>query len=205
MLDHPETLANIHLRAVPPDRPTYRGTHRPTYAASFAPAPLHRGEGYQRLETDVGVTDVGRTENSEERTPSAEEVNKWRFGKGYPRWVDVRSMPEFWEDRAAKTKGKTRRPTGPISLRDAEEGDGAQVAPPVRFADTPTLKAWCEAYCRDQGRLKSFMMRKWIWGWEMAALESGESESVITLSVSRQNRHHLHWIPEQRAQGRVGV
>jgi hypothetical protein len=178
-LDHPETLANIQLRAVPPDRPTYRGTHRPTFAASFAPAPLHRGEGYQRLETDVGVTDVGRTETSQERTPSAEEVNKWRFGKGYPGWVDVRSMPEFWEDRAAKTKGKAPRHTGAISLRDVEEGDTTQAPhPPVRFADTPTLKAWCEAYCRDQGRLKSFMMRKWIWGWEMAALESGESVSV---------------------------
>jgi hypothetical protein len=84
-------------------------------------------------------------------------------------------MPEFWEDRAAKTKGKTRRHTGAISLRDVEEGDTTQVSPrPVRFGDTPTLKAWCEAYCRDQGSLKSFMMRKWIWGWEMAALESGE-------------------------------
>jgi hypothetical protein len=145
------------------------------------------------------VTDVGRAQTrTEKRRFNLEEMNKWRFSKGLPIWADVAGMKEYREDRGAKgRKGKrVQRGTGPTSgeivLSDAEEGRSGEEeavvegngtvidARGIRFADQPALKEWCEAYCNDKGLLKEFVLRKWIWGWEMDALESGRSGFITS-------------------------
>jgi len=187
-LDHPDNKANIHLSTVPPDAPSFRGTHLLRYAASYAPEPVQNGH-YQALQSDVewSLTEAGRTMSSSEKA-IRDEYLKWRQGKGLPGWANMEDCEEFWETRG---KGKTvERPgsgpgTGAVALSsdpdgDTERGERAEGSLVRHQRNTPGLKEWCEKYCSDPGLLKEFRLQKYVWGWDLAGLEAGTWSLELT-------------------------
>lgn len=42
------------------------------------------------------------------------------------------------------------------------------------------LKQWCEAYCADKGLLKSFVLHKGVWGWDMTNLRTAIERAVLS-------------------------
>ena len=180
-INHPDSLANIQLTTVLPDRPVHRGTHRQTYAALHAP-PIKNSSDYELVSGEgygYGPTDAGRAATGREKKTS-KAFEKWRISKGLPAWTKMKdpAVDEFWETQG---KGKDRASENEqIALAADEdavdiERDAEPTAEASARAELPALKAWCEAFCSSDGMLKELRMNKALYGWDLAELDAGES------------------------------
>ncbi|ORX38964.1 hypothetical protein BD324DRAFT_618014 [Kockovaella imperatae] len=156
---HPDNTANIHIDTVRSDRPTARGTHELTYAASYSQV------GHRDLYAPLlGPVDAGAVADSSYISICKEWV-PWRLFRGLPPWKRMEDTVEFWEQRG---KGKH---TARIALRD--DGFDPEADTRLDGDDTrATLKQWCEKYTSDPSWLKSFVVPIWLWGWNLEALQT---------------------------------
>lgn len=104
-------------------------------------------------------------------------IREWR-GWIFPEW-----------DRGAGTRGRrhsnlhppwSERCAGPWTKNEAQHE--AEHEPLVRLGQ---LRRWCDAYVRDPGYLKSFTLKKEVWGWD--------------LDLLRRTIQHRIWASGQRA------
>ena len=135
-------------------------------------APRGRHNEYQRVNSAFGETDIGRKVHDKRKHKA---FDKWRKGKGLPPWVGM-------DDEAAREWREVEAPKDghdvvAMEISDIEEE--IEVGDVVRESVKPGLLQWCEVYCRDQALLKEFTMRKVIWGWDLASLETGMSEGCM--------------------------
>ncbi|WVQ81643.1 hypothetical protein IAT38_003767 [Cryptococcus sp. DSM 104549] len=208
IINHPENNAHIHLSSADPWVPTYRGSHRKTYAASFAPV-IHRsrrhrhhagGEAYQTLLSEDGNGELAHSAVEPGRSPTRAEQKEWdawttyRNNKGIPRWVRMDEVPDW----RAGQKGKQRQgagttapsatgaETGPIRLE--EEGrDVEQGRPSAEGERKADLKEWCRAFCADKGLLKEFVLSKGTRGWDVEGLRSAITDAIVSTGYPAEN------------------
>ncbi|WWC64223.1 uncharacterized protein I303_106831 [Kwoniella dejecticola CBS 10117] len=170
IINHPSNNNHIHLRTIPADCTTHRGDHSLRYAASFAPEHQNTHGGYQSLdaENDYSATDVGRKSTRAEQA-DIDAWNLFRLKKGIPGWVKMQDMPEFWDTRAASKAPQ-------ISLNDTGDVENARRA----IDDKPSLKEWCQAYCRDMGVFKEFWVLRGLYGWDMENVQTAIKNAILS-------------------------
>lgn len=194
IVNHPDNISNIHLYTALPWDITHRGTHRPSYSASYRPPKHYHGpldsvyadehELYESLLTSsdgFNTTLPGLPPKSGEQRKDR-KWKEYRRQKGIPGWVKKEDVPEFEQ---GKGKGKNKKNRKEDKRRDSE---GGSVALDDQDSDVdveqarnegidnvkPNLRAWCQAYCDDRGLLKEFVMKKELCGWDFDGLKSGK-------------------------------
>lgn len=151
---HPENNANIALYARPPSEPARRGTFSLTVGGPTDPD----GE-------------------NKPRAASSSAVSVWKswgdFCKKRARapWGSMKDDEEFWATRGSDS-------TGQVSLSTRREDEEALLEG-ENFTEA-NLRAWCETFCADQGMLKSFTLRKTIWGWDLVSLRQAIERSILS-------------------------
>ncbi|WVQ81641.1 hypothetical protein IAT38_003765 [Cryptococcus sp. DSM 104549] len=179
-IDRPTNNSHIHLSSVMPWEPARRGTSHSTYAATYAPkrrAPSPRVDDRQPLlPTAYPGTEIGARGSWQDIMEWA-AWEKYRIGKGLPRWARMEDTPGF-KRRMAKKKDKGKG----IAIRglvgrdtDIETGIAEEA---VRT--TPSLRDWCVAYCADKGPLKEFVMRKELCGWDIDGLQAAITSAIVS-------------------------
>lgn len=150
---HPENNANIFLYAKPSSEPAHRGTFSLTVGGPT------EGEG-----------------GNKPRAASQAAVSVWKswseFCKNRARapWGSLKDDEEFWATRG-ENSGQLTLSTRREDEEALLEGDAGSEA---------DLRAWCEAFCADPGLLKSFTLRKTIWGWDFVSLRHAIERSILS-------------------------
>ncbi|WRT68863.1 uncharacterized protein IL334_005844 [Kwoniella shivajii] len=170
IIHHPSNRNNVHLRSISSFAPTIRGLHDLRYGASYAPdartSPRHGG--YEPVDSDAqyGATDIGRKATAPELSEN-EAWNTFRLKKGIPGWVKMQDIPEFWDTRPG-----SKLPS--ISLdSDAESARSG-------IDDYPSLRQWCQVYCKDSGIFKEFWMYKGLYGWDIENLQNAIKNAILS-------------------------
>jgi hypothetical protein len=114
------------------------------------------------------------------------EWETWRDARGLPPWARMQDWKEFIDRKGKSTSsapsGPGAREEGRVALLgDDEAGDAGDEEREVRGRESEVsheakLKAWCEAFCADQGWLKEFRVPFGVWGWDLDGLTAGASK-----------------------------
>lgn len=151
MFAHSENNANVVLMATRAHVPTLRGTHTWTFGAG---------------------TRAGRDcTNDEIKRWTA--WRKYRAERGLAPWADMAGDNEFWASYSGN-------PDGGIALGSSRPDDEEALIGDGGFGGNASLKEWCQAYCADQGLLKSFVFNKGVWGWDMAKLKIAIERAIMS-------------------------
>jgi hypothetical protein len=161
---HADNMANVAVGAVPPHLPKHRGTHYLTFAASNG---AHAGRRPTSLETSLW--------------------NAWTTylnKRGRPPWLPIEEDEQFLLEYSTRNRGsfppglfaRASDRLGPALPSDEE---ALLSLPTVEGSDAP-LRAWCNTYCADPSLLKSFVIRKDVWGWDMKGVRMAIERAVLS-------------------------
>jgi hypothetical protein len=101
---------------------------------------------------------------------------KWNFGrwaKGFPSWARDQDVDENEGEPAI---GRV------AGIGQEEAGDGEEAS----------LMEWCEAFCADKGWMRSFTLKREVWGWNFEGLikatrgaiaSTGYTSSDLTVGI----------------------
>ncbi|OXG43553.1 hypothetical protein J010_06701 [Cryptococcus neoformans] len=202
IVNHPDNISNIHLYTALPWDITQRGTHRPSYSASYRPPKHYHGpldnavyadenELYESLLTSsdgFNTTLPGLPPKPREQKKDR-KWKEYRRQKGIPGWVKREDVPEF-EQGKGKGKGKNKNQKkdkkgdsegGSVDLDDQDSDIDVEQARNEGINNIkPNLRAWCQAYCDDRGLLKEFVMKKELCGWDFDGLKSAVNGAILS-------------------------
>ncbi|WRT68862.1 uncharacterized protein IL334_005843 [Kwoniella shivajii] len=179
ILNHDHTSGRIDTWTSSPSMPTYRGSHWARFAAQSHLSGTHLPGSLGPMRR-FPLTRAGKT-------PSRKEASRWsewetyREKRGVPGWVNMETIPDFWE-RFSVAMGSSKDPNKSVSSLSKNQA---------------SLREWCEAFCADKGILKEFWLTKEISGWDFHTLKRALRNTILSTGYEgKEVEIHFNYEPK---------